>query len=219
MRPTTLFFDLDGTVYENTNGLWDAIRDRMNQYMYERLNLPPAEVSVLRRKYYESYGTTLRGLQIHHHIDPDEYLAYVHDLPLEAYLKPDAGLRTLLLSLPQMRWIFTNADAAHANRVLTILDIGDCFQGIIDVRALRFHCKPEQQAYLMALELAGESDPHNCVLLDDSSRNLAPAHRLGFTTVLVGRDGTDPAADYTAARLYDLAGTMPDLWLDDNTGH
>jgi pyrimidine 5'-nucleotidase len=217
MSFTTLFFDLDDTVYENTNGLWNAIRDRMNQYMCERLNLPPQQVPLLRRKYYESYGTTLRGLQIHHHVDPDEYLAYVHDLPLAAYLRPDAQLRALLLSLPQKKWIFTNADAAHAQRVLTILDIRDCFQDIIDVRALSFHCKPEKQAYLIALDLAGESSPRNCVLLDDSPRNLSPAHSMGFTTVLVGKDGIHPSADYTILRLQDLAETMPELWPEDKT--
>lgn len=218
MPHTTLFFDLDDTVYDHTNGLWNAIRDRMNQYMCELLNLPQEEVFLLRRKYYERYGTTLRGLQLHHHVDPDAYLAYVHDLPLEAYLRPDAKLRALLLSLPQKKWIFTNADAAHAGRVLAILDIRDCFQDIIDVRALNFHCKPEEQAYLIALQLARESDPRNCVLLDDSPRNLVPAHDLGFTTVLVGRNGTDPAADYTIPRLQDLAETMPDLWRDDKNG-
>jgi pyrimidine 5'-nucleotidase len=216
MRLTTLFFDLDDTVYDNTNGLWQAIRHRMNQYMCERLNMPAKQAALLRRKYYESYGTTLRGLQIHHHVDPDEYLAYVHDLPLAAYLKPDAQLRAMLLSLPQKKWIFTNADAAHAHRVLTFLDIRECFEGIIDVRALSFHCKPEEQAYLIALDLARASDPRNCVLLDDSPRNLAPAQRMGFTTVLVGKNEARPAADYTITRLRDLAEAIPELWFNDN---
>ncbi len=58
-------------------------------------------------------GTTMRGLQIHHQIDTDDYLAYVHDLPLHDYLYPNPQLRSLLTSLPQRRWIFTNADADY----------------------------------------------------------------------------------------------------------
>ena len=50
---------------------------------YSGWDLPVEEVDILRRNYFEQYGTTLRGLQIHHQVDTDEYLAYVHDLPLE----------------------------------------------------------------------------------------------------------------------------------------
>src|SRR3990170_1715211 len=144
MLITTLFFDVDDTLYSSENGLWGAIRERMNEFMYERLHLSPQEIPVLRHKYYETYGTTLRGLQLHHNVDPDEFLAYVHDLPLHAFLQPAPELRTLLLSLPQRKWIFTNADSQHAARVLTLLGISDCFNGFVDVRAMDFHCKPER---------------------------------------------------------------------------
>ena len=212
MPISTLFFDLDDTLYESGNGLWSAIRDRMSEYMAERLGLPRDEIPVLRRQYYETYGTTLRGLQKHYQVDADDYLAYVHDIPLDAYLHPDLKLRELLLSLPQHRWIFTNADADHAGRVLQKIGVSDCFEGIIDVRALEFACKPEREAYLRAMALANESDPRKCVLLDDSPVNLAGAHELGMITVLVGQNGTHPAATYTLPILYKLREVMPQLW-------
>jgi pyrimidine 5'-nucleotidase len=138
MSYTTLFFDLDDTLYPGSNGLWALIRERMGWYMVEVLGLPESEVPALRRKYYETYGTTLRGLQIHHQVDVDDYLHYVHDLPLEQFLQPNPELRALLLSLPQQRWIFTNADADHARRVMSVLGVQDCFTGIIDIRAIGF---------------------------------------------------------------------------------
>lgn len=213
MRYTTLFFDLDDTLYASDNGLWEAIRVRMGDFMAERLGLPPGEIPALRRKYYETYGTTLRGLQRHHQVDAEEYLAYVHDLPLETFLKPAPELRALLLSLPQRKWIFTNADADHAHRVLAVMGLQDCFDGIIDVRAVRFCCKPEAEAFRQALNLAGESDPRRCVLIDDSPRNLAGAQELGFTTVLVGPNGMPgPAASLTLPDLLALPQVMPELW-------
>lgn len=212
MHYTTLFIDLDGTLYSNNTGLWDAIRVRMTQYMLERLNLPKENVSDLRRRYFERYGTTLRGLQIHHGVDANAYLAYVHDLPLEKYLRAEPRLRLMLERLPQHKWIFTNADSDHAQRVLDILELADCFSGIVDVRALEFQCKPEIQAYRMALELAGESDPQRCILIDDSARNLAPAQEIGFTTVLVGEDENCPAADYRISHLFELPQVVPELW-------
>lgn len=211
MPYTTLFFDLDDTLYPNSNGLWDAIRDRMTGYMYDRLDLPPEQVPALRRAYFENYGTTLRGLQIHHDVDADDYLAYVHDLPLETYLQPDPELGALLRRLPQDKWIFTNADSDHARRVLAVLDLGDCFNGVIDVRAMNFYCKPEPQAYYLALQVAGKSEPRRCVLLDDSPTNLAPARAMGFTTILVGKNGIHPSAHHTIPRLHELLEVMPEL--------
>ena len=212
MGYTTLFIDLDGTLYSNSTGLWDAIRVRMTQYMLERLNLPKENVSNLRRQYFERYGTTLRGLQIHHGVDANDYLAFVHNLPLEKYLKAEPRLRVVLESLPQQKWIFTNADSDHARRVLAILELADCFSGIVDVRALEFQCKPEIQAYRMALDLAGEPDPQRCILIDDSPSNLAPAQAIGFTTVLVGEDQNCPAADHRISYLVELPQVVPELW-------
>lgn len=213
MHFKTLFFDLDDTLYSSENGLWLAIRERMGRYLVERMGFPEEEVPALRRRYFETYGTTLRGLQINHLVDTDEYLAYVHDLPLMEFIQPAPELRELILSLPQPRWIFTNADSAHAGRVLSILGLDGCFTGIIDVRRLGFACKPEPEAYRQALQLAGESDPARCVMFDDSTRNLAPARAMGFTTVLVHPGAQpDPAACLSISSLLDLPQAFPDLW-------
>jgi putative hydrolase of the HAD superfamily len=216
MLYTTLFFDLDDTLYNNDCGLWFAIRERMGHYMYERMGVPEEQVMSLRRHYFETYGTTLRGLQLHHQIDADEYLAYVHDLPLQEFIQPIPGLRQLVLSLPQRRWIFTNADANHARRVLSVLELEGCFLGIIDINALQYNCKPTLAAYQRAMAIAGETDPHHCVLLDDSPANLAPARKLGFTTILVGTDSKpNPAAQISLPELMALPDAMPELWRGD----
>jgi len=209
---TTLFFDLDDTLYPSSTGLWNAIRDRMSLYMHERLGLAWEEIPKLRRHYLETYGTTLRGLQRFYQVDTEEYLAFVHDIPLDQYLRPEPAVRTMLLGLPQKKWIFTNADADHARRVLAVLDLEGCFQGLIDVRALNFLSKPEKETYYRALTLAGAPEPGQCVLLDDSPRNLDPAREIGFTTVLISHEVDDNAADFSIPRLTDLRRVLPVLW-------
>jgi FMN phosphatase YigB (HAD superfamily) len=118
----------------------------------------------------------------------------------------------LLLSLPQRRWLFTNADANHAHRVMSIVGVEGCFEGIIDIHALQFACKPDQEAYVRALELAGEKDPARCVLFDDAPRNLAPARQMGIYTVLIGSQTPNPAASHTISSLHQLPGSLPELW-------
>jgi putative hydrolase of the HAD superfamily len=212
MPVSTIFFDLDDTLYPHTCGLWTAIRERMADFMVERLRLPPAEVDRIRRDYFETYGTTLRGLQNHHQVDAIDFLTYVHDLPLAKFLSPDPRVRDLIDSLPQRKWIFTNSDINHARRVLDALQLSACFDGLIDILALQYRCKPLPEAYLQALSIAGESDPRSCLFIDDSPRNLLPARELGFLTVLVGQTEPSSAAHHAIASLIDLPHVMPELW-------
>ena len=216
MHFTSLFFDLDDTLYPASSGLWDAIRERMNVYMQKFFDLPEEEIIKIRQAYLESYGTTLRGLQAHFVVDADDYLAFVHDIPLEKFIQPDPRLRTLLQSLPQHLWIFTNADQHHAKRVIDILGLEGCFDGIIDITAIDFACKPDKIAYQRALHIVGGENPSNCIIFDDSIRNLAPARELGFYTILIGKNGFEPKVDRVILSLHHLKNSMPELWEQDD---
>ena len=213
MKYTNLLFDLDDTVYPHTAGLWDEIRHRMDQYMRECLNLADEEIPRLRKSFLETYGTTLRGLQYAMHIDAQEFLAYVHDIPIENYLRANNNLRQILMSLPQNCWIFTNSDINHAQRVLKALNLIDCFEGIIDVNALEFIPKPDPLAFQKALTLIGGT-AESSVFFDDAIRNLIPAQILGFTIVLVGREsfGQNDGIKYQVSKLEDISLTLPWLW-------
>lgn len=212
MSLETIFFDLDATLYPESNGLWPAIRVKIDQYMRQRMEIPEAEIPKLREYYYLQYGTTLRGLQVHYGIDAEDYLSYVHDLPLDDYLQPDPGLRAMLRSIPRRRLLFTNSDGSHARRVISILGIEDCFDGMVDIYAMDPYCKPQVEAYSFALKFAGASDPTTCALLDDSPRNLSPAREMGFLTILVGQNSTHPSADRTLVDIHDLPKIAPELW-------
>ncbi|MFN2126630.1 MAG: pyrimidine 5'-nucleotidase [Anaerolineales bacterium] len=213
MSIETLFFDLDGTLYPNDNGLWEIIGSRMNQFMVERIGIPEDSVSNLRSEYFLKYGTTLRGLQIHHQVNADEYLKFVHDLPLEDYLQPQPALRELLQRLPPNRWIFTNADKDHAYRVISTLGLLDCFEGIIDIRTIDFICKPNPEAYQKAIAIAGSPNEKKCIMIDDSTRNLITAKEKGLTTVLVGESGElNSSIDYVISNLSALQQEIPELW-------
>jgi pyrimidine 5'-nucleotidase len=194
MRFTTLFFDLDDTLYPASAGLWQAIKERMNMYMRERLFIAEAEIPSLREHYFKTYGTTLRGLQEHHQVDTQEYLAYVHDLPLQDFLTPNPFLRDVLESLPTRNLIFTNADAAHARRVLKALELADLFDTVVDVNAIAPYCKPMPESFAIAMDLADEPDPRKCVMIDDLPRTTRAALEVGMASLLYGSDIPTPDA-------------------------
>jgi putative hydrolase of the HAD superfamily len=197
---THAIFDLDDTLYPQGNGLWGAIGERINLYMVERLGVPAAEVAARRDGYFRAFGTTLNGLLDDYHIDPADYLAFVHDLPLERYLQPDPELALMLAGLPQRKSIFTNADGAHARRVLARLGVAGQFDPIVDILALNFVNKPRPEAYQVLLGALG-APPAECALIEDSARNLLPAKALGMTTILVSANGAGQA-DYVVPRVH-----------------
>jgi putative hydrolase of the HAD superfamily len=204
MRFTTFFFDLDETLYPASTGLWTVLRGRIIAFMHERMGFPLEEIPTISEKYFHEYGTTLRGLQANHNVDMDDYLAFVHDVPLDQYLHPDPNLRRALESIPARKFIFTNADCAHASRVTKILGLDGVFDGCIDVHAIAPYCKPMPESFELALKAAGNPIPRNCVLLDDQGRITRAARGLGMYTVLVGKDDPGFVADEALTDLSEL---------------
>ena len=189
---TTLFLDLDETLYPKCSGLWEAIAERIHSFMTARIGIPHEEAIILRQGYFLNFGTTLNGLMANHNIDPLEYLVYVHDIPLREYISPDPKLRAMLTRLTQRRVIFTNGSFEYSVRVLEQLDIIDQIDQVVDIIALDFQNKPRPEAYDAALKLTGNPLPPQCIFADDRIINLLPAAVMGMTTVLVGdgnRDG------------------------------
>jgi pyrimidine 5'-nucleotidase len=195
VRYTTIFFDLDDTLYPASSGLWPTLKERMNRYMIERMDIPADDVPRLREKYFRAYGTTLRGLQANHTIDVQDFLAYVHDVRLEDYIHPDPIQQSVLASLPTRNVIFTNADVHHARRVLAVLQIEQYFAHVVDVNLMEPYCKPSPEAFALALKAAGEQDPSQCVMIDDLPHTTRAAKSFGLYALLYGAAAGGEAAD------------------------
>ena len=211
MKFTTIFFDLDDTLYPSSAGLWKAIKGRMNEYMCEKMNIPADKIPELREKYFMQYGTTMRGLQANHNINSDDFLAYVHDLPLGNYLTPDPAQRSIIASLPTRNLIFTNADTSHAERVLTQLKLRDLFPVIVDVNAVTPYCKPMPEAFEIAMKLAGETDPSRCVMIDDLTRTTRAAREAGMSSLLYGAESSNGDANASFTNWQDLPNLLEKL--------
>lgn len=185
-----------------------AIGERINLFMIERLGISPEEVSHKRDELLKVFGTTLNALRRFYPVDPDEYLDFVHDLPLDQYLKYEPDLDRMLDSIELHKVIFTNADARHARRVLARLGILRHFESIIDIHMLDFVNKPYRRAYFKALEFIS-APPEECILIEDSLVNVIPARELGMTTVLVGEGLKTHAAHYHIERIIDFGSLFP----------
>jgi putative hydrolase of the HAD superfamily len=206
----TIVFDLDSTLYSDESGVWQAVRARIESYMGERLSIPAGEIPVLRQKYLTKYGTTMQGLYRHYEIDRDDFMLYVHDIPINTMITANSALAEMLAQLPQSKWVLTNSTKAHSRRVLDALGVSDYFAGILDSKSMGYRSKPDEAIYPMALQHIG-LDATQALFIDDQSVNLEPAKRLGAGTVLVGNASPHPGADHHISRIENLLVAMPSL--------
>lgn len=209
-------FDLDNTLYPVSCGIHRLMDDRIRGFVARLLDLPDDEAHRVQKSYFRSHGTTLSGLMADHGTDPYEYLADVHDFPLDA-MDDAPRLARRLAALPGRKLIFTNADAPYARRVLARLGLADIFDDIVDIHAAGYRPKPEQHAYDVLLERSG-IDPKRSIFFEDMARNLAPAKMMGMQTVWIN-NGSDlgdleSEADHIDHRIDDLAS-----WLDRAIEH
>ena len=65
----------------------------------------------------------------------------------------------------------------------------DCFRGVIGADAMGNSCKPEGEAFKVALQRCS-AHPSRTAMIEDSAKNLRTAKALGMTTVLVASTTT-----------------------------
>jgi putative hydrolase of the HAD superfamily len=199
----TWLFDLDNTLYPLESGLAMRVSARITDFVVDLTGLPRDQSHSLQKRYLAEHGLTLRGLMLHHDVDPDVYHAWLHHVPLEC-LTPDADLAEALARLPGRRLIFTNADQTHAARVLERLGLSHLFESVFHIGSAAFEPKPAPGTFARIVAAHGLT-PATTAFFDDGAHNLAPAADLGMTTVLVGADAGAHQATFVHHRAPDLA--------------
>jgi putative hydrolase of the HAD superfamily len=180
-----ILFDLDNTLYPKDAGVFDRIRERISRYVADLTGLGPAEVRSLRSEHISRYGTTLAGIIKSHRVDPEQFLEYVHDIPVEEMLRPDPELTSFLASIDLPKLVFTNASLKHARRTLAVLGIDGHFEGICDLASSGYTGKPHRSAFNTAAQML--SLPlSDTVFIDDVTEYVEAGKRLGVLSVHVG---------------------------------
>jgi putative hydrolase of the HAD superfamily len=197
----TWVFDLDNTLYP-APVLYNEIGARMTDYIARALNVDAAAALELRERYFLQYGATVVGLARHHGVDATDFLTDVHEAD-HSVLEPDPELRALIAALPGRRIVFTNGGGGHGRRVLERLSLADLFEAVFDIEAAALAPKPQRDAYERLITAFG-LDPPTTLLIEDTLRNLEPAHELGFVTALIGPVHPAPRPSYVDHWAHDL---------------
>jgi putative hydrolase of the HAD superfamily len=189
-RGTRLWiFDLDNTLYPSKCNLFAEIDRRMSAFIQDLLGLDPAAARKIQKELYYRHGTTLSGLMAEHHVHPETFMDYVHDIDLT----PVEHAPDLALAIEQLegrKFIFTNGSVRHAERVANKLGVLEKFDGIFDIAAGGYIPKPKPEAFKRFLDYC---DGSRCkaAMFEDLPHNLEAANALGIVTVLVKSDYLD----------------------------
>lgn len=209
-------FDLDNCLYPAATALFALIDERMGAYIERLLGCDRDEAKRVQKAHFHAHGTTLAGLMKDHDIDPHDFLADVHDIPLDR-VKADERLARLLPLLPGRRFVFTNGDAPYAKRVLEALGVHEHFHELHDIHASGLRPKPDPYGYQLLCERF-EIDPAQALLADDMVQNLLPAKQLGMTTVWVD-NGSERGDHGYDATIVDARVTDVGAWLESIMGN
>lgn len=205
----TWIFDLDNTLYPAKSSLFPQIDARMGQYIQRLLACDADEAYRVQKSLFHSHGMTLPGLMAQHGVDPHEFLAHVHDVDIDV-IAPHPELGELIGRLPGRKYVFTNADAPYAQRVLARLGLSEAFDALHDIHALSYVPKPQPPAYVHLCEAHGIT-PATSLFVEDMARNLAPAKAIGMTTVWIdngSEQGPIGGSDHIDYIIDDLAGFL-----------
>lgn len=168
--------------------------------------------------------------------DLSEYWATKLDFAMLGGKKPQ--LLQDLKDCPLNLIAFSNGPRKYVKRVLIEMGLFDVFgeDRLFAVDDVAPACKPEKEAFDRVLAAVGVSSPEECVMVEDSMKNIRQSRTLGMKTVLVAGKGKltgqvseqslaaeatkpgdapvhdDPAVDIAIETIEELRKAVPSLW-------
>ena len=175
-----ILFDLDGVLYDDLEAVFGQVSRKMTKYISNKLNLNLEKAKELQTNYFHKYNTSLNGLMIHHDIDPEDFLNYVHDIDL-TFMKKDLVLKNELENLKTKKFIFTNGSKNHAKNITEHLGIDDLFDGLFDIVDAEFSPKPTAKAFDLMIKKF-KINPKETLYIEDIAKNLSIGKERGTIT-------------------------------------
>lgn len=219
--------------------------------MTKYLNVPTTTLATsLREEYFKKYHSTAKALRVAETdgkflpygappFDPEELSSHWEtELDYSLLGGPDPAVVGALRELSPddvTLVVFSNGPRGYCLKVLRTLDLLGTEKGqfaedsVFAVTDVLPYCKPEEEAFRSVLERVG-ARPEECVMVEDSMKNVRAAKALGMKTVLVtgkkGRssevveetrvgddpDGTDESVDVSVEVVAEMREAIAGLW-------
>lgn len=180
-------FDLDDVLYPHGaflshGAFWEAL----NTYAAEQNDLSIDEAVAITNRFRAdtSINDVIKAWAAYARFDVRGFTDRIDAVDIATRMQPCRQTLTLLSGLKGRRVVFTNAHCTHAERILRHLQMDHLFEHISTYGTRGERLKPEPEIYTDLVRKL-DINPTRCVMVEDTAPNLAPAHHLGMTTVLI----------------------------------
>lgn len=264
---TTLIFDVDDTLYDVYTGFTQHRNgEGAAAFMVAKLGFPDiASAKALRDEYFERYHSTAKALTVaeqegrfptvpgsdsdsstdtrFHARDLAEY--WSEHLNFDLLGGPYEDLCKMFESCPEKLKLvaFSNGPRKYVLRVLKEIGLDKIFpdEMVFAVDDVLPYCKPEREAFELIFDKISDGKnrikPEECVMVEDSMKNVRVAKELGMKTVLITGSSSarkqksdnrvldaeatkqsdlpnsrDSAVDLSLETCIELKDAMPSLW-------
>jgi putative hydrolase of the HAD superfamily len=204
-RPDTVWlFDYGLPLYGTEERyVINSLDHRISLFVQKTVDTDFETAHKIRTDYLERFGTTLAGLVAKNQVDPDDFFDFIHEPEYLIYPKESPEKQKLLQGLLGKRFVFTNGRHDWSEAGMDHMGIRSAIDGVFDLKMMDWIGKPHDSAYEKMEKWLGQKT--QIVLLEDSLRNLEPAHRRGWTTVFVNPSVDVPDwVDYHIPHILDL---------------
>ena len=191
-----LIFDLDGTLYPLSSGLEDECQQRVYEFFSAKLRVSMNEARQISQKLLDKYHYEAQGVEAELGLSEAEFMEYICAVSTDN-LVANSELNTLLTSLTQRKFIFTDSTSSHVNDVLSKINVDvRIFDDIYDAQKGNFAYKLSPDAFVAFCNYY-QIDSKEGVFFEDRERNISLAKSIGFKTVLISEEGAIKTnADY-----------------------
>jgi len=239
---TTVIFDVDDTLYDTGTG-FTAHRngDAIFAFMVAKLNFPDAaSAKVIRDEYFDRFHSTAKGLMMAEEEGrlpsssqydgsnenkvklfdtQDMALWWAEKLNFSLLGGPYEDLAQVLSACPLNLVVFSNGPRKYVLKVLKELGLDEVFPShkVFAVDDVLPMCKPEKEAFEKLFDSIGVKNPSECIMVEDSIKNIRAAKDLGMRTVFISGLNANPIEDDPAIDLHietakELRSALPGLW-------
>ena len=199
----TWIFDLDNTLHDAQAKIFPLINKKMNEYISTHLKISIKNSCELRKKYWELYGATLKGLIKHHNVNPIDFLEKTHYLEnIGNLVVPMPNLVKVLSSIKGRKILYTNAPKNYVVKILKECKINSYFEGIFSIEDSNFIPKPSNESMKLFLN---KYKVKEAFFVDDIKENLKTASQHGISTIWLTNEKDSPQyIDRKITKLIDL---------------
>ena len=212
---TTLIFDVDDTLYDVGTG-FTAHRngEGATSFMVAKLNFPDQPTAqIVRDKYFEKYHSTAKALVVAEEegqlpmqkeqgqqengekkkiFNPKDLSKWwTEKLNFSLLGGPNPNLVSMLESCPLNLVAFSNGPRSYVLKVLKEIGLDKAFppEKVFAVDDVLPSCKPEKVAFEKVMNAVGVKDASECMMIEDSMKNIRVAKGLGMGTLLIAGIG------------------------------